>query len=695
MTASLGLVSSTREDLRNLLRSVKGGSLVMPRTAEAPAVRPGGLVTVAFLKAQLDEGSDHLGIFTPLVLDAVSGLGAESFTATDIQEALAARHGVAMPQQTVETLLKRATAKKYLSREFGRYRRNPNRDLPATNVAAQKAQIEESQRHLGEALQRHATRRGVTIESTDAALDMLFRFLETEQVALLLGKPPAPDTGHRERVIVAEFVQDVVQDDAALLAVLRGMLEGLVLYHAAFLPDLSEASRRFKNLRVVFDSTLVRQALGYEGTAMRALMRETIDVLRGSRVQCLVFDKTVLEIQRILAMYEARLATEQGRASLRPVPMARYFLTQHYSPSDVREMSALLESEIIAAGFQIQTLPKRIPEYTAGEQALVERLQDPAKKDELEPRVIHDVDCVAGILTLRKGHRSVALEDAQAVFATGSILVIRNTRLWWQEDEHETGIEPVVNIRALANLAWLKKPSLCLDLKVRELVALCTAALRPAQATWERMKRHLVSLQNSKRITSDEVTAVLVSAMSDQLLREAEFEVGDPGDLDAVTLDDVVNRVKATYAADANGRVQAVTGEYEVKLAELKARERAATERADAAERTAAEETRRHAMVIEGRARTWARLLTRGVRWIAGILLAVGALALITGHPFYGGWGGIVVGFAVVVFVILEFVGILKHVSELSASMETHLTRRFRAWLRGADAQVSQETPKA
>ena len=252
-------------------------------------------------------------------------------------------------------------------------------------------------------------------------------------------------------------------------------------------------------------------------------MCETVDVLKASGVQRLVFDKTVHEIQRILAMYEARLATAQGRNSLEPRPMTRHFLTQRYSPSDVREMSALLEREIIAAGFQIMRAPSHVREYTAGEPALAARLAGRDKKDELAHRVVHDVDCVAGILTLRKGHRSASLDDARAVFATASPLVIRNTRLWWEEDEHETGIEPVVHIRALTNLAWLKKPSLCSDFKVRELVALCTAALRPEQATWDRFLRHLDSLEKSKKLSTNERVAVLVSAMSDRLLRRANL----------------------------------------------------------------------------------------------------------------------------------------------------------------------------
>jgi hypothetical protein len=260
-------------------------------------------------------------------------------------------------------------------------------------------------------------------------------------------------------------------------------------------------------------------------------------------------------------------------------------------------------------------------------------------------------------------------------------MVIRNVRLWWEEDEHEAGVEPVVHIRALTNLAWLKKPSLCADFKVRELVALCVAGLRPTQGTWERFLRHLDSLNKSNKLSSDEVTAILVSAMSDQLLREAELGDEDPCDIDAVTLDEVVDRVTASYAADAKKQVQAVTGEYEAKLAETEARRLAAVDRANAAERTIAQAMRRRELAIEGRARTWARRITRIVQSTAILLLISGAFSLIAGHPFRSGWIGFAVGLAVVFFVFLEVVGILRHVSEWGALLEMRLTMRFRNWL--------------
>ncbi len=575
----------------------------MSHNTNTHGVTPGGLVTVAFLKAQLDGGSDHLGIFMPLVFDVVARRGCESFAPNDIQDDLATVHQLAMPLPAVTTLLKRATSQRYLTREFGRYKVSPGRNLPLLDVASEKSRIRRAQSDLAGALCSHATGRGVVFDSNDAALEALFRFLEAEQVGLLLGKNPAAadsgDASQRERTVIAEFVQSVVRDDAILLSVLRGMLEGLVLYHAAFLPDLNAANRRFKNLRVVFDSTLVRQALGYEGDAMRTLMRDAINVLKGSDVQCVVLDKTIHEIKRILTLYEARLGTSQGRESLWPVPMARHLLRMRYSPSDLRQMSAMLEKDIAAIGLQVQQSPRRKPEYTSGEKALADRLSyHGSQNDSLEPRVVHDVDCVAAVLTMRAGHHTTAIEDARAVFATAAPLVIRNVRLWWSEDEHESGLEPVVHIRALANLAWLKKPALCASFKVNEMTALCAAALRPQQATWDRFLRHLETLERSNRLSSDEVTAIVISAMSDQLLKEAEFDGEDPADIDERTLDEVVERVKSSYVT-----------EYEAKLAASNEARRLADERAERVELAVATERARARQQIEVRSTKGARLV--------------------------------------------------------------------------------------
>ena len=190
----------------------------MSKTPDTPGVTPGGLVTVAFLKARIDEGTDHLGIFIPLVHDVLSRFAARSFATSDVQDAIAGTHGVLMPKHTVGTLLGRVKRDGFILRESGRYRLSATRTLPYSNVAGEKQQIEDGQRRLAAALKTHAERRGIRVDTEEAAQELLVRFVEDEQIALLLEGPVVPTERaemRREDIVVAEFLQDVVGNDQA------------------------------------------------------------------------------------------------------------------------------------------------------------------------------------------------------------------------------------------------------------------------------------------------------------------------------------------------------------------------------------------------------------------------------------------------------------------------------------------------
>src|ERR1700761_9251965 len=101
----------------------------MANPTEKPSISAGGLVTVAFLKAQLDSGNDHLGIFQPLILDAAKSFGNVSFVKQEVQERLAALHGVAMPQHVIGTLLDRQMRAGNIRRDAGRYQITSSMDL--------------------------------------------------------------------------------------------------------------------------------------------------------------------------------------------------------------------------------------------------------------------------------------------------------------------------------------------------------------------------------------------------------------------------------------------------------------------------------------------------------------------------------------------------------------------------------------
>ncbi|HVS82992.1 MAG TPA: hypothetical protein VHE60_14790 [Pyrinomonadaceae bacterium] len=666
------------------------------------------MATVALLKARFDEGVDHIDMFMPLVIETISSMPSNSFTVADIQESLQQRHGLAIPQNTLITLLKRATSKGVVRREFSRYvRKGQAQVMP--DLQAKTRSIEQEQQRLAQEFRKHAQRNGGQIETDEKALGLILDFLEDNQVAMLLGTekrtPRQTKLTHQESRLVAEFAQSVLETDPNLARILQNILEGLVVYNTAFLRDITSPTRQFKGLRVFIDTQILIQALGYEGKALASLVRETLQLLKAAGVRCLAFDKTVQEIKGILRVHEDKLGTTQGMKSLYATPMSRFLITNHYAPSDIRQMSALLPNELASLGFQITPMPRHVKQYTLDEKKLGEALADQRTRDMEEPRVIHDVDCVAAILTLRKGERSVSLADAKAVFATSSRKVIENVQRWY-DDEGEAGVAPVIHIRALSNLAWLRRPAAAVDLKAHELVALCHAALRPSRKTWEHFLQHLNNLERNHSLTSDEAVAVVVSEMTDELLGD----IDDDDILDASTLDEVVERVRSTYEAEASKRVAEYEAEATKRIAEheTEAKHRLAevgkqvseqenqvtqqiaqaTLRVSEVEKDVHAKTeayRRLKLAIEGKASSLAHLMARTTFQLVGILVICGALVLIIGHPIQGGLWGTLIALPVIVFVLMEFLGILHHMTQLSSGLEARLLPRLRRALGAED----------
>ena len=195
-----------------------------------------------------------------------------------------------------------------------------------------------------------------------------------------------------------------------------------------------------------------------------------------------------------------------------------------------------------------------MPQYTLNEDALTNIL---ARSDapELERRVKHDVDCIAAILTLRRGVVYSTLDDCHAIFVSSSGRPVRNISKWCR-DEGQRGVPPIIHELALSNAAWLKRPA-ATNLKLTQLVALCGAALRPTRAMWQAFLTHLDALQKSGKLSSDEATALVASELTDHVLVEVEVAHGDDWDPTPETLGDIVDRVRSTYKAESDAQIGA------------------------------------------------------------------------------------------------------------------------------------------
>lgn len=286
--------------------------------------------------------------------------------------------------------------------------------------------------------------------------------------------------------------------------------------------------------------------------------------------------------------------------SLRPTDVTRHFVASHYSPSDVAAAIGMLRENLGQLGVKVRSFPKREASTTSNEGALTASLKR-ADESELEPRITHDVDCVAAILVLRRGERSFSLDTERAVFATTSASVVRTVRDWYRRTG-EAGVPPVIHAWALSNAAWLKKPTAATNKKLHELVALCSAALRPSPKAWKAFLKELARLHSEGKISSVEQ----VSLVARELVTCRLADVDGDGEVDANTIGEVIEQARAEEDERTQRAVAEVQSDADRKLAAAEA----ALSNAQVAHRTLAEERRQLELRIRGRARRLARAVS-------------------------------------------------------------------------------------
>jgi hypothetical protein len=514
-----------------------------------------GLPTLALLKAHYDKAQDHIGMFEPFLADTVATFPRSDFTLAEIRDALAERHGLSVPSHTLEILLGRIKKRGMVRREAGRYFRSET-DWTVPDIAHARQDLETQHAMLALEFMTFASDRAVIFTDKEEALLTILAFISENQMPMLLDRSeeliagPAIALETRRRQLTARFIQDECLARADRARIVQDLLEGFVLQNALLLKDISTAGRRFQDLTVYFDTGFLLGALGLEGEARELAAREGINLLRDTGARLAVFEKTLEEIRGILHVHERAFGSSTERRRLSPTDLTRFFLTNRYEPSDIKQVDALLERNIRSLGLRIEPFPDRRDEFVLHENALTQALMRPDSSP-LEPRVVHDVDCVSAILTLRAGFRAESLDRAKAVFATTSGAVVKTIIDWFRQEE-ERGVPPIIHQLALSSIAWLKKPASAATLKLHELVALCVAALKPSPQLWADFLRHLEKLEKDGTLSSEETVAIVATELTDVLLLEVEVARGD---IDAKTLTEVVDRVKAEYQAEARSEL--------------------------------------------------------------------------------------------------------------------------------------------
>jgi hypothetical protein len=520
--------------------------------------------------------------------------------------------------------------------------------------------IQGQQAALGRAFLDYAAAGGVHLDSPEAGLDALATFVSENKVHLIL-EEPFPDSplersslGRKLTRLVARFITE-------------------------------RWAQRFQDLTVAFDSLILFAAIDLMGVANGVAAKETLTLLRETGARTVAFDKTVWEMRNILAVYERLLATAGGRLSLHPTALTHHVLTTRLSSADINVISSTLEKRLDRVGVRIIKVPPHDPRFTLDEQALAEALKDPGNPETDTPRIRHDVDCIAGVLTLRGAGTVTSIERSGAIFCSSGGRVVSNAQQWFST-QGEHGIPPIVHQTALTSIAWLKKPAAAPDIKLHELAAVCWAVMRPTRETWNKFVQCLRNLRTDGSITDDETAALVSSELTEPALARLDEEFEPDSD----SIQEAVERVRERYRSEASVAAGEVVRQARAEVALAQQAASSAVDRRD--EVLGAVEAR--VMAASGQLAMALFVLGAVVITVAAVVSLPGVLDALGGVPKWAARITVICGAIFGVYSVIRG----SSLNDLRASLKRRIAERlWHKWFPAGQAEfvAEERTPSA
>ena len=570
------------------------------------------LVALAILKVNWDLAQkDYIENFVPLVAECVRLAPHNVVTLPTVQALLRSEFGLDIPQNAIKTILGRLQRHGYVGLDKKAYIRNPGSlaDLKICDVRNKVVGMYDA---FISALASYAVSElKISIEGADAER-ALEEFLKSFKVN---GGVPAPlpqnEASGRCAYIVGKFLEHAEQHDKQSFETFETIVQGNMLATAMYLPDPSQAQRKFRNTEVYFDTGFLISALGHAGRARKEPCLELTRLLRSSGAELRCFRHTFDEVQGALAACAERFVKKDFRDSYGP--SMEYFLTQNYSASDIELLIVGLERDLQRLGVRISDKPEYRSKYQIDEAGLSKALDAKINYSNLHA-LRRDVDSVAAIMRLRAGEESIYIEESRALFVTTNAALSRIAKSFLAHEVGSRATPTCVNDHTLTYLMWLKTPQAAPDLPRKRIIADAYAATQPNERMWRAYLAEIDKLEKTGRVTKEDYYLLRHSLEAKSLLMD--FTSGNEEAITEGTVEEVLQTIRRSIESDLEARIESErTGRLEAEATAKRVNEESARAMQERANK------------LRLRANAAAHVCTRGLEIIAIVLLFVGTLS--------------------------------------------------------------------
>lgn len=463
------------------------------------------LTSLAILKVNWDNQSkDYVDNFVPFVVEAARLSNDSVLSLPDIQKSIQDEFGLNLPQTTLRMIIGRAIKSGFFRQRDGVFSK--------VDDAFEESKFRESRDKIASThdrvligLKEYAHSVHGKEWSIDESEEELIKFLGDSSLSLL--HAPAKDSNaekasNGQQFIVGSFVDHVRATNNLLLDDLAVLAQGNLLANSMYLPEPRQVQKKFNRTTVYFDTSFLIYATGFAGPDRAAPCLELLNLLAESRAELKCFSDTQTEMQGILDACADRLKNNQSRDSYGPT--IEYFIESGKTASDLELMIARLPEQLHSLGIKIGNRPDFDKyEFQIDESAFDNHLDQVIGYRNPKARR-HDVDCISAIARIRAGKESRQVEECKAIFVTTNTSLAKATRYFFQPDSAPGTVALAVGSYALANLLWLKNPTIAPDLPKKLVIAHAYAATQPSSDLWQKYLNEIDRLSKNRKISAED-----------------------------------------------------------------------------------------------------------------------------------------------------------------------------------------------
>lgn len=469
------------------------------------------LVSYAFLKADAQNNKDYYDYFVPFINEVLLNYDEVVVTANNIQVKLHKEFKIELPIKVVDTIIRRFNRKGILYKERNVLKIDKER-INNSNFIVKKQQILTQHSMLIEALIKYANEHYNEKFEFNNAEQSLYNLINQNALTFLKDMELNNEESlvlHREDnrngLITANFIGYIYNENLPMYNHLLEIVKGHMLLKAIYMvdgKDLDRLKMKFNKTEIFFDTTFILYALGYSGPELKKPCLELLKLLSDSKAILRCFSHNVDEARGVLEFCKKNI----NNPNVDRFGTIATFIENKFDEFDIDEIIFNLE-KAIKSDLNLDIV-SHVPYDDYKNVIKVEELTEHLNKEinyKSKRALETDVDSISAIVRLRKGNRSIYIEECQALFVTTNYRLANSSRKYFSDTNEPKIITPVIHDSLLMNLVWLKNPQIAPNLPSSILMADCYAAGQPSKKLWTSYFSILDTLKDSGQISEEKV----------------------------------------------------------------------------------------------------------------------------------------------------------------------------------------------